>query len=345
MNLVADFIAINSSRLQLEPSLAQPASYVALTPRFRASKHVVFLVVPRGSSEPALVAKVSRLPGIGNTLWREAANLEAAALVHGGQIDTIPRLIAYQQFRDHELLIETALAGPAMDPVTVRRRCGQCCNDVFQWLSTFQLPTASEVSADGRWFARLVGKPLLRFETALAASPHDQRRIESLRGTLESLASNRLPLVFAHGDLSHPNLIMLKQGGVGVVDWELADERGLPLEDALFFLTYVAFARAKAATGSQYVAAVDRAFFGPAAWAMPYLAGYARRLGIAPADLPPLLAACWSRQISQVISRLDWLSADEPLDRSMLAWLHQNRYYLVWRHAIANFARLQCDLL
>ena len=343
MNLVTDFLSTQRARFDLGPVCGEQPACVLVTPRFRASKHVIFLIMDPRKPEPVLVAKVSRLPGEGQTLLREASNLQAAQRAHGGGLDSIPRLIAYENFRGHELLVETAVTGPAMDPATVRRRCGECVNDGLRWLTDFQLPTIAKSSADSAWFERLIEGPIDRLQAALATHPGDQLQIRLTRRIVERLNTAAVPLVFEHGDLSHPNLIIRKPGELGVVDWELADERGLPLSDAIFFLTYIAFARAKATTGNEYVAAFDRAFFGPTAWAMPYVATYARRLEIEAADLPALFAACWARQASRVISRLDLPCDEQPLDERTLGWFHGNRYYLLWQHAVENLENFTCQ--
>ena len=55
---------------------------------------------------------------------------------------------------------------------------------------------------------------------------------------MQPLRAASVPRVFEHGDLSHPNLIWLPTGRVGVVDWELAEEEGFPLHDLSFFLAF-----------------------------------------------------------------------------------------------------------
>jgi aminoglycoside phosphotransferase (APT) family kinase protein len=49
-----------------------------------------------------------------------------------------------------------------------------------------------------------------------------------------------VPAVLEHGDLAPPNLLRLRDGRLGVVDWEVADHEGLPLGDLLFFGDFVA---------------------------------------------------------------------------------------------------------
>ncbi len=78
MNSVLTFLHSNRQRLDLARygATAQLSSIV-LTPRFRASSHVVFLVMARGRSEPLLVAKVPRLANATASIEREVAGLRA----------------------------------------------------------------------------------------------------------------------------------------------------------------------------------------------------------------------------------------------------------------------------
>jgi hypothetical protein len=64
MNILRDFLAANRERLEPERyGVAGGNPFVLLTPRFAASRHVVFLVLARGSSTPTLVAKIPRVRG------------------------------------------------------------------------------------------------------------------------------------------------------------------------------------------------------------------------------------------------------------------------------------------
>lgn len=125
-------------------------------------------------------------------------------------------------------------------------------------------------------YERLLEKPLRRFGAVL---PEDSDLVERTLELVRPLREGHVPPVFEHGDLSHPNLIRLADGRVGVVDWELAEPRGLPAHDLCFFLAYAAFARGPAGTTDQQLRAFDEAFFGPDAWARPLLEGYADRTG------------------------------------------------------------------
>jgi hypothetical protein len=149
-----------------------------------------------------------------------------------------------------------------------------------------------------------------------------------------------MPLVFEHGDLSHPNIMLLKDGAPGVVDWELAEPRGIPTYDLFFFLTYIAFASQSARKGGEHLAAFQAAFFGRAAWARPYVAAYAARLHLPPHTLTPLFVLCWARYMTSLLLRLDAAPTSGRLARETADWLRANRYYALWRHAVTNVRAL-----
>ena len=145
-----------------------------------------------------------------------------------------------------------------------------------------------------------------------------------------------LPLAFEHGDLSHPNIMLLKDGRPGVVDWELAEPHGLPAYDLFFFLTYVAFASHNARKRGDHLAAFQAAFFGRAAWARPYVAAYARRLQLPAHALTPLFVLTWARYMTSQLMRLDGGRSEGRLATETAGWLRANRYYALWRYAVAN---------
>src|SRR4051812_32640594 len=127
MNTVLTFLEINRQRLDLARyGVPERLSSVVVTPRFRASNHVVFLVLgPRGP-EPLLVAKLPGRGGASARVEREVANLRAVQASRAGGFDSIPRVVAFEQPLGQPILVETALAGRAMDPPAVQRDHAGC---------------------------------------------------------------------------------------------------------------------------------------------------------------------------------------------------------------------------
>ncbi len=141
-----------------------------------------------------------------------------------------------------------------------------------------------------------------------------------------------------HGDLSHPNLLV-RNGRVAVIDWELAETQGLPATDLFFFLAYVAGALSRAQSSGDSVAAVDRAFFGRRSWARTHRP-YAQAMALPQDMLTPLFIACWARQVSGLARRMaDGGENSGRTPGSGAEWVYQDWRFAVWRHAVDSAHR------
>lgn len=344
MNVVGEFLTASWTRLGLE-RCGEPGalSYLFLTPRFRASRHVVVLVFASPAPVPVLVAKVPRLADGDAELAREAANLRAVHALRPGGFGSIPRVVAFEPWAGRPLLVETALAGRAMDRGMVRRDPGHACRLLRDWLADVgrpvaQLPAGAEASAA---LERLVDRPLRRLAELLPLDAEERALLVRTHDLVAPLRLAGWPQVFAHGDLAAPNVLRLARGGAGVVDWELAEPHGLPAGDLFFFLSYVALARARARSVRQEVAAFADAFFGPRAWARGEVLAYAERIGLAEALLTPLFVACWARYAAGLVVRLGTDESGAPsLGPDTVGWWRANRYYALWRYAVDHVAAL-----
>jgi hypothetical protein len=166
---------------------------------------------------------------------------------------------------------------------------------------TAALPVTGQ--ADAIWCEDRLYQPLQALAQASGkALPEDcvERTVQRLTG----LAEAGLPTVFEHGDLSDPNLLVRQDGALQVLDWERADEHGLPGNDLVQFLTYVADARLGARTTEERLAAFVRAWVEPAGWARPLLAEHLRGRGLDPALGPALILSCWARTSVSLVPRV-----------------------------------------
>jgi len=308
----------------------QDLAFVLLTPRFRTSRHVVSLLVPRGSTEPTLVAKRPRLADDIEGIAREASVIGA---VEGspGTDGTVPRVVAFDPAAPQPVLVETALAGETITPAMVRASPSTYVEATVSWLTG--LPT-TPAGSDRSWYERLVERPLGLFAEAFPREAEESQLVVRTLSLVEPLRSASFPLVLEHGDLSHPNLIRLRDGRVGVLDWELAEEGGLPLHDLYLFLAYVAVATRRPEETEELVAAFDEAFIGPDAWAAPTVSAYAEHLGLQANLLAPLLVCCWARYTSLLVARTQGEPGHEEQNADTATWLRGNRYYALWKRAV-----------
>jgi aminoglycoside phosphotransferase len=339
LTVVHDFLGSLGDRPELGLSSgSRGLSFVVLTPRFQNSSHLIFLLLPPGRSEAVLVAKVPREPGRCTKVEREAEVLGEIHAVRPTGFETIPRPIAFEVFAGRTILLETAMPGRAMDRATVRSRTTRCCEATLAWLIELQTATRRAPSPASDGFERLVERELLAAERWL---PDQGRLIERTRELVLPLSRADLSLVLEHGDLGHPNLLVGPEGRVSVIDWELAELRGLPASDLFFFLAYVSRALEGARSSESTVAALDRAFFGRRSWARSFVVRYARRLELPVEALTPLFVACWVRQLTGLARRVaNEGEGGEMAGSGMAAWLGRDWRLAAWRHAVEQSSRL-----
>lgn len=312
--------------------LGKRPSCIVLTPRFRTSRHIVALLIPTGAGEPKLVVKMPRLAGDDDGIAREARVLTALREKSPSASASIPEVLTCED-GDRPLLVETALVGPLMTRRMLRADPVRCVDTVVSWL--ISLPASHH---GGTSFERLFVEPLSLFAEFFPEAATERDLVSRTLEIVEPLRGASLPRVFEHGDLSHPNLILLPSGRIGVVDWELAEEDGFPLHDLSFFLAFATFALRRTPTPEDYVAAFGDTFFGRAGWARSRVLAYAEGLELDPALLAPLFLACWARYTAGLAVRV----ADDRscLNEEGAAWVRQNRYYRLWSHTLENLGDL-----
>lgn len=338
MNVVLSFLEANRTRLKLaDYGVNGSLASLVITPRFRASSHVIFLVSAGDQAEPVVVAKVPRLAQATASIEREVTNLRAVQNLRPEGFASVPRVVAFEAYRGYPVLVETALVGRPLDPGAVRRDLHGSCQKVTTWLGDLQSATQVGAAQTANWFDRLVEEPLRYFTERFPVSMEETKLLDQTRALVEPLRSLALPAVFEHGDLSHPNLILLKTGQLGVLDWELADPQGLPAYDLFFFLTYAAFALADARSSGSHLPAFQAAFWGAQSWATPYITDYAQRLQLPSAALKPLFVFSWLRYLAGLLMRLDNAGQEATrLGPETATWLRANRYYSLWQHAVTH---------
>lgn len=344
MNLVLTFLTRNWQRLNLKRiGDSSRLSCVMMTPRFRASSHLICFVLAEDRAEPMLVVKLPRLPGDNERLDREVANLHVANRARAEEDKSIPRVLAYEDDHDHRLLIETAVPGRPMSPASVRQQPELCIKAALTWLLELQQATVSSTPRDDRdWFVRLVEQPLHQFKVLLPQSAEEFSLVDKTLALMRPLRDHDIPLVMEHGDFSSPNILQDEFGRVGVVDWELAEPKGLPAADLFFFLTYIAFTRQNARKNADYLKAFQQAFFGSQAWASSYVMRYRERLNLTSDMLAPLFVATWGRYVAGLLLRLQESNeAGSLVGNETIKWLRLNRYYMLWRYAIEHVSNLQ----
>ena len=335
MNAVLSRLQELGEQLPHDFDLGANPSCVFLTPRFRTSRHVVALVIPTGGIEPSLIVKLPRLPGDVEGIMREARVLTSLRERYPETNGSVPEVIGLADGH-RPALVETALSGRLMTRAMVRQDPSRCVDGVVTWLMGLPRDTSA-----GGAFERLIAEPLASFSESFPEAASERDLVNRTLQVVEPLRQAFAPSVFEHGDLSHPNLIVRPSGGVGVVDWELAEEQGFPLHDLAFFLTFATLALRRSPAEVEYVDAFSDAFFGRSGWARSRMLAYADGIELERALLTPLFVACWARYTAGLAVRI----ADDRarLDGDGAEWVRDNRYYRLWSHTLENVERLDWE--
>jgi hypothetical protein len=135
-----------------------------------------------------------------------------------------------------------------------------------------------------------------------------------------------LPTALSHGDFWHGNLLVRNGRLAGVIDWDAADDHGLPFADLLHLLVAARVPKGSTGWGEQVAAELERP--DPS----PLLDRHAAAIGL-PVDPPlrrSLVAAYWLdrlatqlRTYADRVARPRWLAAN--VDPFVRAWQRSSR--------------------
>ena len=333
-----------------------------LTPRYRASAHVVGLALdPAGRIDR--VAKVARSAD-DDSLDHEAAVLRALARAWtaaepvadaADAAGTAPVLIDAPGLgvevgeEPWPVLVEGGIDGARLGPALVRADRAGACAAVERWLHT--LPVASrgvEEPSDGGIVGRVEAAlgAIERLAERSAAGDRLRALAGRTRPVVAHLVGVSLPRVFEHGDAAHPNLIRLDDGRIGAVDWERGEPDGLPLHDLTTALAYLASAARGATRPADQAVAFRDALTGSDPWAAEALDREARRVGVSIDHRPALVVVAWARSAGWLAEHLGRPSStsgtgngndgndDGDHDVDLGAWLVADRSVALWSVAL-----------
>jgi hypothetical protein len=339
VTIVDAFLRERSSELaSTKLPLADDWFTVLVTPWWQTSRHVIALVHARRDGELRLVVKLPRRPGDEGGIENEARALRRLEALTGDP--PAPRLLALTQFHSQSLLVESAVTGRPLSPELVRADPERATQLVAAFVRA--LPQTAAAGEDSDLFVRLLQEPLRQLIDAVGGwSPLRELAARTLP-LLAPLDSTPMPLVFQHGDPSHPNLVLRDDGTLAAVDWERAEERALPLHDLTFALQYLGEARASVFDPVGRCGVFDTTFLSPNGVGRSVLLLELERLGLTRELLAPLVLATWVRAATSLVGRL-WSSSatgsSVPAETGARA-LEADRDFALWRHVVTRMDEL-----
>jgi hypothetical protein len=267
----------------------------------RTINKVVLLVFPDEQERPALAVKLARVPATAPIVAREAAVLarlpRAARRAEAG----IPELIFHERLAGFEAMGQRAVEGDPLDRVLDARSYRRIALRMTGFLTALA-DSGPHVPRD-EWWDRLVGSVIARFDSGFG-SIVGRARVSAAEAVLAGLPA--LPLAFEHRDCGPENILVGRDGGIAVLDWEFAEPRGLPLLDLVYFSGRVAIALERTMgtrrERASYARVLDPKTFTGGVFAQ-CVARYIGATGVDPAAVAPLRlltwmrCACWQRDL------------------------------------------------
>ena len=185
-----------------------------------------------------VVAKLD-LTGAGRVA-READCLDRLGPAAKGAGAALPDPVVRVDLEGVPVLVETRLRGEIAARQLMRRpaRLDRVLTDVCGWLERWEAGTARHHRLSSTELEREVMAPGEVIAPLLAGGAD---YLTALRERCARLAGASVPLVASHNDLTMWNVLVDRKGGIGVVDWEAAEEATLPLKD-FFYATVDAVA-------------------------------------------------------------------------------------------------------
>jgi hypothetical protein len=320
-------------------------SRLLVTPWEEASRHVVCLYLDVLTGSSRAVAKLPRRNWDVGGIRHESSALEELSQRTDALTGLVPKVHTVRLDGARPFLLESPLRGRAVSPDVAVSVTPTLLAAGLGFVE--HLPKTGTTDEDQSWFARLVENPL-REVADLVDLADVPPLVERTLHHLQSLRTAVLPLVFEHGDLSHPNLFLSDGGRLAAADWERAEAYGLPVHDLCFLLQYISECRAGAVDREAQRRAFDDAFTGRRAWALPWLRRYATAVGVDEPILPGLLLASWARSSAGLLTRLsppEQRVAQKPgtktsVDANVAAAFSADRDFELWRHAADRFEHL-----
>ena len=288
----------------LDDSGESPACLLITAGRSPENK-LVALTFNSGGSEPRIAVKLPRVPKAEAGLEHEAAVLHAA---HAERARSgIPRLIARATIAGRIALAESVVTGRPLLDLLARDSHRTLCLKVTDFLA--DLATDAPRRRSTAWRESIA-------EVALQAlSPAEQQRARAILAQL-----GPLPEVFEQRDCSPWNVLVQRDGTLALLDWESAEERGLPGLDLVYFLSYAGFlVDGTMHTGGE-IASYRRMLTPTTLTGGAYAectAMYAERVGFDQSTLPPLRLLCWLVHARSAQLRAQTETMGAPQDGSL----------------------------
>ena len=211
---------------------AASARNVVVARSWRPGVGSVVLTVVDDSGRPRVVAKIGASPTRARGGLDEAAALDELGPTACAAGASVPAVVWSGALGDVRVLVESAVPGRRAATVVAERpaKLAEVLDRLLEWLRRWNGLTAVEARLTDELLEQEVLAPARMVAEAVGVSP---AYTEWLRARCAGLAGTEALLAASHDDLTLAN-VLVDGGGLGVVDWDTARPRALPLVDFFY---------------------------------------------------------------------------------------------------------------
>ena len=272
-----------------------------------SSRKVLFFLFARDERAPQYVVKMTREPRFNARLeneYRALSSLENCGLAGH---DTLPRVAFFGHHGGIAIVGQTAINGEPFRKRTTWTADCPYARSAIHWLANLGASTADACATPVSQMAEALDSLLCRFVHIYRPTRHYHH---FLRRQIERITDNRLPMpvVFQHGDPGTWNVMAANCGNAVFLDWEAAEQQGMPLWDLFYFIRSYCVSAARQRGVRDSLQGFSQNFLGESplsALVVQATAEYCERCRL-PADLvEPLFYTCWMHRALKEANRLD----------------------------------------
>lgn len=272
-----------------------------------SSRKVLVFLFDGLDREPQYIVKMTREPRFNSRLENECRALswlERRGLAAQG---ATPRVAFFGHHGGIAIVGETAVTG---DPFRKRTTWDDNCpyaRSAINWLTHLAESTADTGETTSLETAEVLHSLLRRFVQIYRPS---WRHYDFLYDQIERIADSgdRLPTVFQHGDPGTWNVMASDSDQAVFLDWEAAEQYGMPLWDLFYFLRSYCVGAARNRGVRDSLRACAQHLLGSSPFSALVVRStleYSSRCGL-PNDLvEPLFYTCWMHRALKEANRLD----------------------------------------
>jgi len=294
----------------------------------RNARKVLFYLLHRERGKPEAIIKLTRSAAFNMRLENEYRALDYLNKKNIVDAGTFPPPFFFGYHGNLAVLGEGFIHGKAFRQKTsVTLRC-PLAKAAIEWIFDLGANTADATKVSSQQAAVALNELFRQFNEIYTLSEHQHSFLVKQIGAIAE-SSSTFPAVFQHGDPGIWNVMATERGGIAFLDWEAAEQCGMPLWDLFYFLrSFGTWASRRAGIrdslksfSQNFLAAADFS-----KWLAKVVHEYCERVNLDRRLIEPLFYACWMHRALKETTRLTKANLEKGHYINLLRLCIENRH-------------------